>query len=52
MEQDNKQYEFKAINAKLFALSFLMILLLFVIIYFIRDKYLFYKEKGMMFSLI
>lgn len=45
MEQDNKQYEFKAINEKLFALSFLMILPLFVIIYFIMDKYLFYNEK-------
>lgn len=46
MEQDNKQYEFKAINEKLFALSFLMILPLFVIIYFIMDKYIFYNEKG------
>lgn len=45
MEQDNKQYQFKAINEKLFALSFLMILPLFVIIYFIMDKYLFYNEK-------
>lgn len=45
MEQDNKQYQFKAINAKLFALSFLMMLPLFVIIYFIMDKYLFYNEK-------
>ena len=45
MEQDNKQYQFKAINEKLFALSFLMILPLFVIIYFLMDKYLFYNEK-------
>lgn len=45
MEQDNKQYEFKAIHEKLFALSFLMILPLFVIIYFIM-------KKDMMFSLI
>lgn len=45
MEQDNKRYEFKAINEKLFAQSFLMILPLFIIIYFIMDKYIFYNEK-------
>ena len=46
MEQDNKKYEFKAISEKLFALSFLLILPLFIIIYLIMDKYIFYNEKG------